>query len=122
VYSSPFFHFHLLLTKSRDSPVGIALGYGIDTRLGLGIFLFTTTSRPVLGRTEPPIRWLPGALSLRVKRPAREADHSPASSAEVKECVELYLHSTNMPSWRGAQLKKRRANFTFTCTFIAHYG
>jgi hypothetical protein len=34
-----------------------------------------------------------GALSLRVKRPGREADHSPPSSAEVKECVELYLHS-----------------------------
>jgi len=25
--------------------------------------------------------------------PGREADHSPTSSAEVKECVELYLHS-----------------------------
>jgi hypothetical protein len=34
----------------------------------------------------------------------READHSPPSSAEVKEYVELYLHSPNMPSWRGAQL------------------
>jgi hypothetical protein len=34
----------------------------------------------------------------------READHSPLSSAEVKEWVELYLHSPNMPSWRGAQL------------------
>jgi hypothetical protein len=33
----------------------------------------------------------------------READHSPPSSAEVKEWVELYLHSPNMPSWRGAQ-------------------
>jgi hypothetical protein len=28
-----------------------------------------------------------------VKRPGREADHSPPSSAEGKECVELYLHS-----------------------------
>jgi hypothetical protein len=34
----------------------------------------------------------------------READHSPPSSAEVKEWVELYLHSSNTPSWRGAQL------------------
>jgi hypothetical protein len=33
-----------------------------------------------------------GALSLGVKRPRREADHSPPSSAKVKECVELYLH------------------------------
>jgi hypothetical protein len=28
-----------------------------------------------------------------VKRPGREADHSPPSSAEVNKCVELYLHS-----------------------------
>jgi hypothetical protein len=34
----------------------------------------------------------------------RESDHSPPSSAEVKEWVELYLHSPNTPSWRGAQL------------------
>jgi hypothetical protein len=34
----------------------------------------------------------------------READHSPPSSAEVEECVELYLHSPNTPSWRGAEL------------------
>jgi hypothetical protein len=34
----------------------------------------------------------------------READHSPLSSAEVKEWVELYLHSPNPPSGCGAQL------------------
>jgi hypothetical protein len=34
----------------------------------------------------------------------READHSPPSSAEVKEWVELYLHSPNTPSCCGAQL------------------
>jgi hypothetical protein len=39
------------------------------------------------------IQWIPGSLSLRVKRLGREADHSPPSSAEVKERVELYLHS-----------------------------
>jgi hypothetical protein len=43
----------------------------------------------------------------------READHSPQSSAEVKEWVELYLHSPNTPSWRGAQ-REHRDNFTFT--------
>jgi hypothetical protein len=32
---------------------------------------------------------------------------------EVKERAELYLHSPNMPSWRGAQLK-HWGNFTFT--------
>jgi hypothetical protein len=44
---------------------------------------------------------VPGALSLGVKRPGREADHSPPSSAEVKEGVELYLHSPNTSSWSG---------------------
>jgi hypothetical protein len=26
--------------------------------------------------------------------------------AKVKECMELYFHSPNMPSWCGAHLKK----------------
>jgi hypothetical protein len=34
----------------------------------------------------------------------READRSRQSSAEVKEWAELYLHSPNTSSWRGAQL------------------
>jgi hypothetical protein len=54
-----------------------------------------------------------GALSLRVKRPGSEADHSPPSCAEVKECVELYFHSPNTTSLHGAHLK-HRDNFTFT--------
>jgi hypothetical protein len=35
----------------------------------------------------------------------RKADHSPPSTAEVKEFMELYFHSPNTPSWRRAQLK-----------------
>jgi hypothetical protein len=44
---------------------------------GLGIFLFDTMSRPALGLTQPPIQWVPGALSLEVKWLGHEADHSP---------------------------------------------
>jgi hypothetical protein len=33
-----------------------------------------------------------GALSQRVKRPGREADHTPPTSAEVKN-VDLYIRS-----------------------------
>jgi hypothetical protein len=58
---------------------------GFDCRRGLGIFLFTTASRTVQGPTQPPIQWVPRELSLGVKRPGREDDHSPPSSAEVKE-------------------------------------
>jgi hypothetical protein len=69
---------------------GISLGYGLDvfeSRQGLGIFLYNTMSRPSLGPTQPPIQWVPGALSLGVKRPGREPDHSPLSSAEVKNVL-----------------------------------
>jgi hypothetical protein len=89
------------------SHIKILIGVlGLDSGRGLGIFLFTTASRTVLGPTQPLIQWVPGALSLGVKRQGREADHSLPSSAEVKECVELYLHSPSMSSWRGAELKK----------------
>jgi hypothetical protein len=60
-----------------------------------------------------------GSSFLGVKWPGHEADHSPPSSAKVKGCMELYLHSPSMPSWRGAQLKKKhRDKFTFTFTAI----
>jgi hypothetical protein len=91
---------------------------GFDSRRRLGIFLFITATRPAPGPTQPPIQWVPGALSLGIKRPGCEADHSPPSSAEVKECVEVYLHSINTPSRRGAQFKKRHRDnvaFTFMC-------
>jgi hypothetical protein len=52
-----------------------------------------------------------------VEQPGREADYSPTSSAEVKEWVELYLHSPNTPSWRGAQLKHKE-NFIFIIIII----
>jgi hypothetical protein len=55
---------------------------GFNSRKGLGIFFL---SRMALGPTLPPIQWVPGALSLGVKRPGREADHLPPSSAKVEE-------------------------------------
>jgi hypothetical protein len=59
----------------------IALGYGLDDRGvrvpgGAGNF-------SLQHRVQPPIQWVPGVLSLRVKRPGREADRSPPSSTEV---------------------------------------
>jgi hypothetical protein len=67
---------------------------------------FTTASRLAVGPIQSPIQWVSGSLSLGVKRPGREADHSPPSSTEVKERKELYFHSPNMPTWRGAHLRK----------------
>jgi hypothetical protein len=60
-------------------------------------------SRLTLGPTQPLVQWVPGVLSLRIKSQVCvcEADHSPPSSAEVKNggvVLPLYYIS----SWRGA--------------------
>jgi hypothetical protein len=90
----------LYINVSRDGSVGIALGYGLDDRgsrvqfpAGAGNFSLHhcvqngseahSDSYPMGNRGSFPA----------VKRPGRKADHSPLSSAEVKECVELYIHS-----------------------------
>jgi hypothetical protein len=48
-------------------------------------FHFSMSSRLALGPTQPPIQWVQGVLSLRVKWSMREADHSPPTSAVVKK-------------------------------------
>jgi hypothetical protein len=77
------FTFPLNYVMSRDSSVGIALGYGLGNRgsrlrfpAGLGIFLFITASIMALGPTQPPIQWVPGVLSLGVKRPGHLSQYS----------------------------------------------
>jgi hypothetical protein len=64
-------------------------------------FLFSMSSRPVLGPTQPPIQWEPGALSPGVKRPGREVDHSPLTSAKVNKTW-LYTSTPHTPSWHSA--------------------
>jgi hypothetical protein len=58
-------------------------------------------------------------LSLGIKRPGREASHSSPSSAEVKECVELYLHSPNTFSWRGVQLKAQGQLYFYLYLYLS---
>jgi hypothetical protein len=80
------------VNESRDSLVGIATGYGLDdqgsvVRIPLAgrNFQFSMSSRPALGPTQPPIEWVPGALSTKIKLSECEADHSPPTSSEVKK-------------------------------------
>jgi hypothetical protein len=48
---------------------------GVRFPAGQGIFLFDTVARPALGPTKPHIHCAPGAVSLGVKQPGREAEH-----------------------------------------------
>jgi hypothetical protein len=57
--------------KSRDSSVGIALGYGLDDRgsrvrfqVGAGNFSLQYRVQNGSGPTQPPIQWVTGTLSL----------------------------------------------------------
>jgi hypothetical protein len=84
--------FQDIFEGSDDSSVGIVLSYGLDDRgsrfgfpAGAGNFSLHHRVQTDLGPTQPPIQWVSGALSLGVKRPGREAEHSPLPSAEVTE-------------------------------------
>jgi hypothetical protein len=59
---------------------------------------FCFSSSSALGPTQPPIQWVPGALSPDVKRLEREADHSPSSGAEVKNAWS-YTSTPHFMAW-----------------------
>jgi len=61
---------------------------------------------------QPPIQWVPGALSLGVKRPERQADHSPPSNAKVTNA--WGYTSTPQYVFMVWCLVKHKDNFTFT--------
>jgi hypothetical protein len=75
--------------RSRDSSVGIAMGYSLNGR-GLVssrckiFFFYSTVSRLVLGPTQSLVQWVSVIISPEVKRPDREADHSRPSGADGK--------------------------------------
>jgi hypothetical protein len=79
------------LSQSRDSSVSVGLGYQLDDRgssvrfpAGAGNFSLHHRVQKGSGAHQTPIQWVQRAPSLGIKRPEREADHSPPSSAEVK--------------------------------------
>jgi hypothetical protein len=83
---------HVGVWRSRASIVNIATGYRLDDGW-VGVlspgsvknFLFSTSSRPPLWSTQPPIQWVPGTTSPDVMWLGHEADHSPPLSAKVKK-------------------------------------
>jgi hypothetical protein len=82
-------------------------------RVNIGAGNFSTTvSRTALVPTRPPIQWVQGSLSLGLKRPGREADHSPPSSPEVKNAWRY----TSIPEYvfMARCLVKHRDNFTLS--------
>jgi hypothetical protein len=83
---------HYMITVGRNSSVGTATHYGLDSPAieyrGGGARDFPHPSRPVLRPIRPPVQWIPG-LSRGVKRPGYgvKTPPPPKRSAEAKERV-----------------------------------
>jgi hypothetical protein len=107
------------LPAGRDSSVGIVLGYGLGDRGSRVRFPAESGNFSLHHRvqpTQPPIQRVPGTVSLGVKRQGREADHSPPSSAGVKNAWSYT--STPQYVFMAWCLVKHRHNFTFTFTLL----
>jgi hypothetical protein len=85
---------------------------GVQFLQGLGIFLFATVSILTPGPIQPPVQWVLEALSPGVKWLGHKADHSPSSSAEVKN---VWSYTSTPPFvFMVWHLVKSRDNFTLT--------
>jgi hypothetical protein len=107
------------ISKSRDVSVGIALGYRLDDRgsrvrfpSGAGNFSLHNRVQNVSGAHPASYPMGTGGSFLGVKRPGREADHSPPYSAEVKNAWSYTL--TPQYVFMAWCLVKHRDSFTVT--------
>jgi hypothetical protein len=72
----------------------VSTGYGLYDRDSIPCRerrLYSTSSRPALGTTQPPMQWVPEDLSPGLKQPRREANPSTPSSGEVKNSRAMQL-------------------------------
>jgi hypothetical protein len=89
----------LINDKSRESSVGIALGYGLHDRGSRFRFPAVAGNISLHHRVQNGSGAHPASYPMGtrgslpgVKWQEREYDHSAPSNIDVKECVEIYLH------------------------------
>jgi hypothetical protein len=81
--------------------VGMAIDYRLDDQMIRVRFLAGAGNfSPQHNPASYPVGT--GCSFLGVKQLGHEVDHSPLSSAKVKESMELYLYSPNTSPWHGA--------------------
>jgi hypothetical protein len=88
------------VSRSRDSVVGIATGYGlsdrgVEVRVPVGSRIFTSPIVQTGSGVHPTSCTMGNGGSFPgVKRPGLEADHSPPASAEVKK---MWIYTSTPP-------------------------
>jgi hypothetical protein len=87
---------------------------GFDSRQRLRFIFLLTASRPALGPTQPTIHWVLEVLSPGLKRPGREADHSPLV---LRLRIRGAVHPLRQYVFMALYLVKYRNNFTFTIPY-----
>jgi hypothetical protein len=92
---------------SRDSVVGIATGYGLDNR-GVWVWVPVGQEFSLLHVIQTGSEAHPASYQMGTggsfpweKRPGREADHSPPTSAEVKKTL---IYTSTLPCLHGVVL------------------
>jgi hypothetical protein len=105
-------YIHICINWNRGSSVSIVSDYGLDDRaIGVrspagakyfssNLSIQTSSGAHPASCTMDTGGPFPGGKA----RPGRDADHSPLSSAEVKNEYELYLLSLQTPPWHIAGL------------------
>jgi hypothetical protein len=83
----------------------------------VGSRIFSTSFTPALGFPQPPIQWVPG-----VKRLGCEADHSPTTSAKIKQ-MWIYISTPhNFAFFYFLSLNKIQQSLSKICRFAQFRG
>jgi hypothetical protein len=87
-------------------------GRKIPVRFPGGDFHVSTTSRPALGPTLPPVQCVHGGPFCGIKAPGWRVKVTTLTSTQRRgsACVELYLHSLSVSSWSRAYIIIHRNN------------
>jgi hypothetical protein len=114
IFKETFWYMSSILLTWLSYSVGLWAGWS-GVRVPTGAENFSLHHSVQTGPGAHPTSYPTGTRDSFPRDKSGEAWSWPLTSilCRGQECVELYLHSPNTPSWRGSQLK-HRDNFTFT--------